>query len=78
MTTVIGEIKRANDCRRLAIFMQRCDKSISGIPGKHAKQATTGLGVKQRFNMRIKLRASITVKDTCINLYGGTVLVMQA
>ena len=64
MNTAIGEIKRANDCRRLSIFMQRCNKSISDISREHAKQATTGLGVKQRFNVRIKLRASIPVYTT--------------
>ena len=78
MNTGIGEIKRANDCRRLPIFMQRCNKPVSGIPGKHAKQAATGLRIKQRFNMRIKLRARITSQATCINLHGGAVLVMQA
>ena len=78
MNTGIGEIKRANDCRRLPIFMQCCKKLISNISRKHAKQATTGLRVKQRFNVRIKLRASITAEDTCINLHGGTVLIMQA
>ena len=78
MNTVIGEIKRANDCCRLPILMQCCNKSISGITRKHAKQATACLGVKQRFNMRIKLYASMTVKTICINLHSGTVLVMQA
>ena len=78
MNTGIGEIKRTNDCRRLPIFMQRCNKPVGGVSGKQAKQAATGLRVKQRFNMRIKLRTDIIVKAACINLHGGAVLVMQA
>ena len=61
MNTGIGEIKRANDCCYLPIFMQSCNKPVGDIPGKHAKQAATCLRIKQRFNMRIKLRASITL-----------------
>ena len=34
MNTGIGKIKRANDCRRLPIFMQRRNKPVRGILGE--------------------------------------------
>ena len=68
MDTDIGEIKPANNCCRLPIFVQRCNKPISVISGKHTKQAATGLRVKQGFDMGIKLRAANTFEVACINL----------
>ena len=78
MNTGIGKIKRANDGGHLPIFMQVYNKLISGTPGKHAKQAATGLRVKQGFNMGVNLRARISSQPACVNLHGGAVLIMQA
>ena len=78
MNTDIGEIKPTNDCRRLPIFIQPCNKPISGVSGEHTKQAAAGLRVKKRFDMGIKLRAGNIVKAACINLHGGAVLIDES
>ena len=61
MNTGICKINRADDCRHLPIFTQNCDKLVGYISREYAKQAATGLRIKQGFDMRIKLRASITL-----------------